>query len=448
MSRNSDNTLIYYPVNTWDVSKVTRKGSGDVGTLCGSNQMINKWAKYKPVIYPNLINTYDQLNSDKTWKSTATWWKASDGKCGFTIGLRTSGSALVTNWGTDWTYNPPTGGMAAPYRLIDFNYYDHAAVSPVYVTYPSSYVKNSGSSIVVNFNAFYGNSNRLLLTDVTNGIWSSQQNPSMYCGVLLVIGMPNTSYDSCTKISVVNPTALGTGSTDSAKYNRTVTVPNSSSTYDLDNFNEGAEIKIYPFLCQNAYETQVKPNSAGTDVSWEYGVVACPSEMTTINVVTAWIGGTLTINACSYLVGGVKIKFDYDILGHNGFNKTVTAFLYVLDNDYDTSGQYPYEEMKNGKHIISYGTATNNPCMGQTFTLNVPDGVTRHFDQTTLMDENDIDDNDFVVVGIDAASYKEDYRRRHGSTADVKVTLLVEFHDNSTGIYGNAFVENVTITGA
>ena len=247
MSRNSDNTLIYYPVNTWDVAKVTRKGSGDVGVLCGSNQMINKWAKYKPVIYPNLINTYDQLNSDKTWKSTATWWKAGDKKCGFTIGLRTTGSALVTNWGTDWTYNPPTGGMAAPYRLIDFNYYDHAAVSPVYVSYPSQFVKGQGNDLIVMFNSFYGNANRLMLTDVTEGIWGT--NHDMYCGVLLAAGVPNSNYTNRMKVAVVNSTPLGSGTTDHEKYDRTVSVP-----YDkLKDLNLGVEIMIYPFLCQNAY---------------------------------------------------------------------------------------------------------------------------------------------------------------------------------------------------
>lgn len=152
------NGLITPPVNTADVSYVTRKGSNDVGTLCGaSNTMINKWAKYKPVIKANVIdstviNGIVQINNDKTWKSTASWWKgdisssvstidATSGwvlstSCGITVrGYYGIIRNLVNNWDTNgrefyWTYNPPTGGMAAPYRLIDFNYYKHNAAPP------------------------------------------------------------------------------------------------------------------------------------------------------------------------------------------------------------------------------------------------------------------------------------------------------------------------------
>lgn len=435
------NGLITPPVNTADVSYVTRKGSNDVGTLCGaSNTMINKWAKYKPVIYPNLIdstvlNGIVQINNDKTWKSTSTWWKAADGKCGFTIGLRTNGSALVTNWGTDWTYNPPTGGLAAPYRLIDFNYYDHNAVNPVGVYYPSSYVKAGGNNLDVQFTVYHGNDYMLLLTDVTAGIWNSQA--SMYCGVLLVAGTTGTLYANRTKIAVVNPTALGTGNTDAEKYNRTVSVPSSI----MDNFVEGAEIQIYPFLCQNAYATQQK--GANEDVAWEYGVVACPADMATIYVVRAYITGALAITRCSYLVGGVQVAFNYDITGHNGFQQdSLVPYLYVLDNDIDTSGQYPESEKKYGKHIISYGGATNNPAVGGAMSLNVPDDTTMNFTQATLFENS----TDYTVVGIDAASYVADYRSRHGSGA-AKVTILVEFQDGQGYAYGSASVSDVDISG-
>lgn len=443
MSRNSDNTLIYYPVNTWDVAKVTRKGSGDVGVLCGSNQMINKWAKYKPVILPNVIdstviNGVQQLNtSTKQWLSTATWWKAADGKCGFTIEKRTTGSALVTNWGTDWTYNPPTGGMAAPFRLIDFNYYDHAAVNPVGVYYPTSYVRNQGNDLNVQFTVYHGNDYRLLLTDVTAGIWNSQA--SMYCGVLVVAGIQNTSYTNRSKIAVVNPTALGTGNTDAEKYNRTVSVPSSI----MDNFNVGVEIQIYPFLCQNAYATQQK--GANEDVGWEYGVVACPFDMTTIYVVQAWLSGALSNVTCTYGAAGnsVQLAFNYVITGHNGFSENnLTAYLYVLDNDIDTSGQYPDSEKKDGHHIIE--AQGNNPFMGQSFgSITLADGATMSFDQTTLMSNT----TGNFVAGIDAASYVADYRSRHGSSVKALVTLIVEFHDNSTGIYGSTTMSNVEISG-
>lgn len=437
---SNSNGLITYPIGVVEVCNVLGTNHADVGWVCSRGTLINKWAKYKPVIYPNLIDTTGQLNSNKTWKSSATWWKASDGKCGFTINLRTDSAALVNNWGTDWTYNPPTGGTAAPYRLIDFNYYDHKAVSPVYVTYPSEYVRNQGNDLNVLFNAFYGNSNRLLLTDFLNGIWNSQTQ-NMYCGVLVTIGVRDSGYsDQMTKISVVNPTPLGSGSTDAEKYNRTVSVPYNR----LSNVNEGAEIKIYPFLCQNAYAIQEKPDVNGNHATWAYGVVSCPSEMATIYVVNAWLEATLSNVTCNYGQGGnsVQVVFNYDVTGHNGFSKSnVTPYLYVLDNDVDTSGQYPDYEKKYGRHIISYGSALNNPKVGGTFSINVPDGATRNYTQATLFENS----SSYAVVGIDAASYVADYRSRHGSGA-AKVTLVMELQDND-GIYGSVTMADVTVGG-
>ena len=152
------NGLITPPVNTADVSYVTRRSSNDVGTLCGNNPMINMWAKYKPVIRANTIDTtvingIVQINNDKTWKSTATWWKGDisssvsmidqtsgwvlSTSCGITIrGYFGVLRIFVDNWDSNgwkyfWHYNPPTGGLAAPYRLIDFNYYYHEALPPM-----------------------------------------------------------------------------------------------------------------------------------------------------------------------------------------------------------------------------------------------------------------------------------------------------------------------------
>lgn len=442
-----NNGLITYPVGVGEVCNVLGTNHADVGWVCSRGTLINKWAKYKPVILPNVIdsttiNGVAQMNNDKTWKSTATWWKASDGKCGFTIGLRTNGSDLVTNWGTDWTYNPPTGGSSAPYRLIDFNYYDHHAVSPIYVSYPSEYVINQGNDLNVIFNSFYGNSNRLLLTDLTNGIWSSQQNPSMYCGVLVTIGVRDSGYSNdMTKIAVVNSTALGVGSTDAQKYNRTVSVPQDK----LNNIQSGAEITIYPFLCQNAYAIQVKPDVNGYDVNWAYGVVACPVDFAKIYAVSAYISGVLSNVTCTYGQGGnsVQIVCTYTVTGHNGFyNSNLSPYLYVLDNDIDTEGLYPDYEKLYGHHIISYGTATTNPLSGNSFGLSLADGATRTYTQADLFTNS----SSYATIGIDAASYVEQYRAKHGSGA-AKVTLVMEFHDRDDKAYGSVTMSDVTIAG-
>lgn len=121
--------------STGDIESALGSAStGDLGTIC-QHSAISRWAKYKPVVYASLINSADQLNSDKTWKSSATWWKGSSltYSCGIQISRYTNLRELIfdwynrTNyeWKNYWRYIPPTGGDAAPFRQIDFNYYMH-----------------------------------------------------------------------------------------------------------------------------------------------------------------------------------------------------------------------------------------------------------------------------------------------------------------------------------
>lgn len=148
------NGKITYPF-TFDSS------SGDVQRCLGyyneslksviENADINMWAKYKPVPYPSDI-IYPQMNSDGSWKSDSTWWKGSDNNYGITINVNTyrvgTGSGVCTddnalpnalnalaaniNGGNHgWGYERPWGGANAPYRLLDFNGYNHNAPKPI-----------------------------------------------------------------------------------------------------------------------------------------------------------------------------------------------------------------------------------------------------------------------------------------------------------------------------
>jgi len=74
MAYDSSSQIVSAPVSIYDVQRALGKSSGDLGTLCQSSS-INQWSKYKPVS-KNKIDTTDEMNSDKTWKSTATCGKA------------------------------------------------------------------------------------------------------------------------------------------------------------------------------------------------------------------------------------------------------------------------------------------------------------------------------------------------------------------------------------
>ena len=108
-------------ISTSLVANTLQTSSRDVGTLC-THGSINKWSKYKPVIWPYTNVDNLPLNVPR--------YAASDGRCGFKAINPMGYSTLISHYKspTDcWEYQPPTGGASAPYRLGDFRGYDHDA---------------------------------------------------------------------------------------------------------------------------------------------------------------------------------------------------------------------------------------------------------------------------------------------------------------------------------
>ena len=126
------------PVSIYDVQKCLGISNSDLGGIITNAANINKWAKFKPVIWPN-INTVGGWDfTNHKWGSGAEWWRA-DGLCGFSTSVATefgspttSGSFAykLVNGQLGWTYVKPTGGSASPFRLIDFAQYYHQAIQP------------------------------------------------------------------------------------------------------------------------------------------------------------------------------------------------------------------------------------------------------------------------------------------------------------------------------
>lgn len=150
-----NNGKITAPVSFDDINSALGTNFTDLDDLCMSDH-INMWAKYKPVIRRNLIDTTPQLNGTiwRTGLGTDAWWAADDTNHGLTVpfvnitwspaGFLAAFNTIATMIDGDmngWAYNPPTGGAAAPFRQIDFNQYNHKAPQPV--------VRASGSEEVI-----------------------------------------------------------------------------------------------------------------------------------------------------------------------------------------------------------------------------------------------------------------------------------------------------------
>lgn len=128
-------------ISTTLVRNTLGETTNSIGKLCTSSK-INPWSKRKPVIFPH----------DST-DGYPDWWKAADGNCGFNIGDMTLPSSNVERVMSEmdagnqkWTYQPPTGGWQAPYRLGDFREYLHTATPAVEASVPSTIVISGNQS--------------------------------------------------------------------------------------------------------------------------------------------------------------------------------------------------------------------------------------------------------------------------------------------------------------
>ena len=122
-------------ITTTLVGTTIGSASRDVGSLC-SSPLINKWSKYKPVIYPVVSTT-----------GITDFWKANDGYCGFSIPQYVDVDALLAD-ATTWIYNKPYGTSSSPYRIGDFRGYEHTSVIPFDVLIPNAIEVGSSGNLI------------------------------------------------------------------------------------------------------------------------------------------------------------------------------------------------------------------------------------------------------------------------------------------------------------
>lgn len=130
------NGIITAPINIetdiYSVLGIGPTANGyDIGYACSNaHGKINKWSKKKPV----------RIAGPDTSVRNPTWWKATEGNCGFLF--PTSGSLEVIK-GKDWEYQPPKAGDW--YRATDFDGYFHNAEPFISHNYGSSLNINKGT---------------------------------------------------------------------------------------------------------------------------------------------------------------------------------------------------------------------------------------------------------------------------------------------------------------
>ena len=140
-----------------DIAAATGMPGTSLADSCTS-AAVNKWSKYKPVKWRQIDTRVDPdsgvsvLDSSLRWKSNARWWKDTYGKCGIDFVTYNSIQAAknaVDNDDYVWNRLAPTGGASEPFRLIDFNEYNHGALPPTTDIISSNALVKAGGKMVV-----------------------------------------------------------------------------------------------------------------------------------------------------------------------------------------------------------------------------------------------------------------------------------------------------------
>ena len=99
------NSIISAPVQMpSDLAGILGISGTSLADACRSS-VINKWAKYKPVRYPNVDTLAGWDSNNNRWGSGAIWWKATDGLCGFSTDVASE-------------FGDPTNSSSFAYKLI------------------------------------------------------------------------------------------------------------------------------------------------------------------------------------------------------------------------------------------------------------------------------------------------------------------------------------------
>lgn len=128
-------------VDEADVGIVLGNSSRDTGTLCKASN-INKWAKRKPVSFPNQLYklTDEQLKGINYGLSVPTTITLLNLQTLYDNLSGANGESLLD---AAYSYTKPSGiTLASPFRLLDFEGYYHGAEAPISV--PTSVTDENG----------------------------------------------------------------------------------------------------------------------------------------------------------------------------------------------------------------------------------------------------------------------------------------------------------------
>ena len=295
-----------------------------------ANGTINKWAKYKPVVRPN-VSYADQLDSNHQWKTTADWWKGQDGQCGLTfttytgLGSPSSGFfAQLLAGNLAWGYTRPSGSSSQPLRAFDFIQYYAAAPKPVTGIYDNLRLYGGGKLTVRLDETRAANDLGIQLDDLTI---SNSPVSGWYAGIL--IWKSNSQYTF----------AFSTN-----------TLGNGADTVEFTNMTSYAgSVKIVPFIASKRANQGVDPG-AGIYLS-------CDVAPQSVSIASEVVAVQMTIDAQWKDALHVRVGYEVNIINNTTSAVAVNNLVIAL---YDGSQNINTRSIGN----VSIPAQSNQPYSG------------------------------------------------------------------------------------
>lgn len=341
------NGYISAPISFADINATLGTSHTDLGYLCRDSN-INKWAKYKPV-EKNLIDTTGQLDGNKEWLSSASWWKGNNGNCGITCNTYTtpaSARAAIANGLVVWGYIPPSGGSNSPYRLIDFNQYKHDAPSPTTGIGASDAQLTAGAELTV-----------MVATSIDDGLSLKLNQIGAFANYYYLLAV----YDSSGNLKFLHSSSKKVGEYADGETIEIV-VPYNNGTYGYQGkLTEGVTYKGFVMMSSVAY-TCATSEQSGTYIPLPKSFSTAGLEATDIRCLQSSQYATVDARA-----DGRIVSWTVNLYGA-GNPSAVTMQLIYASNSQVVSGQSKTINFSAHSTAIQGGYTRSNYNLSESFS--------------------------------------------------------------------------------